>query len=143
MIPIRVRDEPGRDGLIPGAERADPMTMDQHNSSAPSARRSSYLNAVLTVIAVLMAITLLDRHVAPALWTGPSSAMAQPGSGEEGGTDGTGLISAGEQRKQMLAELRRMNMKLDKIETKINAGVSVKVTDMPALKLPEGGKSGG
>ena len=48
-----------------------------------------------------------------------------------------GLSNALEQRKQIIAELRTLNARMERIESKLAAGLNVKVTDMPALKLPD------
>lgn len=91
-------------------------------------RRLGYQNAALTAITILLGLNLVNGGGGV---TTPSSASAQPDS------DTGGLISAGEQRKVMIAELKAMNGRLERIESKLAAGgVNVKVTDMPALKLP-------
>lgn len=98
-------------------------------------RTRGYTNGVLTVIAVVLglnvAVNLGDsRSILPA-------AAAQP-TGPEG--PDTGLISAAEQRKVMIAELRRLSVRMERIEAKLNSGLSVKVTEMPAMKKDEGDK---
>jgi hypothetical protein len=98
-------------------------------------RRTGYTNGVLTVIAVLLGL-----NVAVNMGETPSvlpAAQAQPADPE--GPD-TGLISAAEQRKVMIAELRRLGARMERIEAKLNSGLSVKVTEMPALKKDEGDK---
>jgi hypothetical protein len=91
-------------------------------------RRLGYQNAALTAIAALLGLNLVNGGGI----TAPSAASAQPENEGMGG-----LISAGEQRKVIIAELRGIGGRLDRIESKLAAGgVSVKVTDMPALKLP-------
>jgi hypothetical protein len=87
-------------------------------------RRNGYQNAMLTAIAVILALGALDRGL-----TDPSPALAQQP------TEG-GLTNRLEQNKQIIAELQKMNSKLDRIESKLSSGLSVKVTDMPAMKLP-------
>jgi len=98
-----------------------------------ASRRSGYQNAMLTAIAVLLALGVIDRHAgsrdAISGLTEPAQASAQQPS------DG-GMTNRLEQNKQMIAELQKMNGKLDRIESKLSSGISVKVTDMPALKLP-------
>jgi hypothetical protein len=91
-------------------------------------RRLGYQNAALTAIAILLGLNLVNSGGV----TAPSAASAQPENESAGG-----LISASEQRKVMIAELRAIGGRLDRIESKLAAGgVNVKVTDMPALKLP-------
>jgi hypothetical protein len=91
-------------------------------------RRLGYQNAALTAIAVLLGLNLVNGNGV----TAPSSASAQPENESVGG-----LISASEQRKVMIAELKSISSRLERIDSKLAAGgVAVKVTDMPALKLP-------
>ncbi len=45
-----------------------------------------------------------------------------------------------EQNKQIIAELRAIGSKLDRLEAKINSGVNVKVTSMPAIQVNGGEK---
>jgi hypothetical protein len=59
-----------------------------------------------------------------------STAFAQP-SGEEG------LVSAAEQRKVMIAELRSLSSRIERVESVLAKGISVKVTDMPPVKLAD------
>jgi hypothetical protein len=113
----------------------------------------AYLNGVLTVIACLLAV-----HVASSGAGLSSAASAQVagtrgsdrggdkvgfiGAGDEGGEGGSsGLVSAADQRKQILAELQRIGSKLDAVDAALNKGLNVKVTDMPAMKLPAADKA--
>jgi hypothetical protein len=89
-------------------------------------RRVGYQNAVLTAIAVLLALGLVDRQSGGRMLE-PAAASAQP----EGG-----LSNALEQRKQMIAELRAMSGRLERIESKISGGLDVRVKDMPPIKFP-------
>lgn len=96
-------------------------------------RRSGYLNAVLTAIAVLLTLLVVDRHAGPGI-TGAALAQGQP---EDPSSSAQAMVSAAEQRKQMIAELRRIAGRMERIEAKLNAGLTVKVSEMPAAK-PEG-----
>jgi len=58
---------------------------------------------------------------------GPPQAAAQASESGE-------LANALQQRKEMIAELRQLNAKLDRLDASLSKGV--KVTEMPALKLP-------
>jgi len=100
-------------------------------------RRTKYLNAILTVNALLLTALVADRLLGGdqsgrAAAGSPAPASAQPDTG-----DGSGMLSGAEQRKQQYMEMKKMNAHLEKIEAKLNAGVSVKVTEMPELKLPK------
>jgi hypothetical protein len=100
-------------------------------------RRIKYLNAVLTANALLLSALVADRllggdqgGIGGALSPAPASAQPETDSGG-------GMLSGAEQRKQQLSEMRKMNSHLEKIEARLNAGLSVKVTEMPELKLPK------
>ncbi len=90
-----------------------------------SLRRGGYQNAMLTAIAALLALGVIDRHAGSG-----DAALAQPSG------NGPGLTNQLDQNKQMITELRTLNGKMDAIVAKLNSGLSVKVTEMPALKLP-------
>lgn len=96
-------------------------------------RRTGYQNAVLTAIAVLLALGLIDRRSGGGI-VELASAQAQPGDPDHGG-----MTNELEQNKQIIAELRLMNGKLERLESKISAGLSVKVTSMPAIQVNEAG----
>lgn len=90
--------------------------------------RTPYRNAVLTGIAIMMAMLVADRAgVAP----GPAAAHA---SGEQQPERGT-LMNAADQRKQMIAELARLNQAVSRLEAKIAKGLEVRVTDMPEVRV--------
>ena len=108
-----------------------------------------YTNGVLTVVGGLLALNLVAGHHFRGTDLGPSIAQASAAQPESYRRDGSaerpaahmdptegGLISAAEQRKLMLAELRTLNARLASIETKLGAGVNVTVTDMPAIQWP-------
>jgi hypothetical protein len=98
-----------------------------------NADRRSYANAALTVIALFLGVIAVDRVTASAPVAGAQQRAGQPSSEP---TEG-GMISAQEQRKQMIAELRGMSQRLDRIEGTLSKGISVKVTEMPELRLPK------
>ena len=87
-------------------------------------RRFGYQNAVLSAIAVLLALGLIDRRSGGEATSLPSAHAQQPDQG--------GMTNALEQRKIMIAELKNMTSRLERIESKLSAGINVKVTSMPA-----------
>lgn len=111
----------------------------------PNPRRAlSYLNSVLTVIAVLLAVLVLSQYgTATSAQSGvvtlkggsPSSGSAVDPDDDGPGPDGR--VSAAEQRKTMISEMRTMSKKLDQVADLLAKGISVKVTSMPELKLPK------
>ncbi|MEM9066346.1 MAG: hypothetical protein AAGB51_12745 [Planctomycetota bacterium] len=84
---------------------------------------------LLGAIALLLGLNLISNGSTPV--PGPSEARAQNESRKGGG-----LISAATQRKQMIEEIRRMNSAIQALDAKINAGLNVRVTDMPEIRLP-------
>jgi hypothetical protein len=106
-------------------------------------RTQGYRNTVLTAIAVLLALNLLAG-----LDAGPSETLAQtravsgPGRAAEAAppiddeSTPSARISAAEQRRTMIQELRGMSQRLDRIEAAMRAGLNVRVTEMPELRLP-------
>lgn len=94
------------------------------------ARRNGYQNAVLTLIAAFLGLGLVERSGSPAL--PESAANAQPTIDPDQG----GLSNKLEQNKQIIGELHGIAGRLDRIESMLSRGLSVKVTDMPPLKMP-------
>lgn len=104
----------------------EPTTNAAPNAPAQHASRT-YLNVVLTAIALLLAV-----HAIKPEGSWGSTAMAQPGETRE--EPANERISAAEQRKQIIAELRTLGRKLDKVDGMLTKGI--KVSEMPELKLP-------
>lgn len=93
-------------------------------SNAP--KSNGYLNAILTANAVILGIVALNGVAGP---TGlERTAQAQASGSEEAPS---GMLSAAEQRKQMISELRGMSQRLEKIEGQLGKGV--KITSMPPI----------
>jgi hypothetical protein len=95
-------------------------------------------NSALTVVAALLGVIAVQNAAGP---TAPSTASAaQPGAqfagaGPESDPDeGAGRVSAAEQRKTIIAELRTISRRLDQLESQLAKGI--KVTEMPEIKLP-------
>ena len=88
-------------------------------------RERSYLNTIMTVIAVLLAVIAFDLVVGtPA----PSEAMAadRPASTTHG------LINPAAQRQEMLVELRRLNGLMNEFKSSLGGTIDVNVIRMPA-----------
>lgn len=114
-----------------------------------------YTNGVLTAIAALLGLNLagqaLDRghslapeagiaHAQPEQYRRDGAATPRSLSVSTDPTEG-GMISAAEQRKLMLAELRTIVTRLSSIEQTLGSGISVTVTDMPPVEM-QGGQAG-
>lgn len=104
-------------------------------------RKDGYRNGVLTLIALLLGVMVLGQGA------GPSEAGAQVAhaGGDPTRPEGGGLISAAEQRKHILSEMRAMRAQMDAIQSTLSKGLSVKVTEMPEIRLPkdQSGPAGG
>ncbi len=99
------------------------------NRSNPNS--SKYMNSVLTVIAVMLGLIATERFFGSSA-TG-QTAMAGPS--EDNGN--VGLINAADQRKQIIAEVKSMNAKLDKMQGSIKSPRPVKVLEMPAIRVED------
>jgi len=99
-------------------------------------RPGTYTNALLTLIALLLGVALMQRAGPEEAGAGPGAAMAalEPPAGPG---RGTGLISAADQRKIMISEIRRIGSRLERIESALSRGISVRVTELPRA-APEG-----
>lgn len=92
-------------------------------------RDARYRDGVLTVIALLLGVLVIQG-------SGSDMSLTSTAHANQPGSD-SGLVSASEQRKIIIAELRRMGTRLERMEAKMNAGLTVKVTEMPPIKLPK------
>lgn len=93
-------------------------------------RKPTKTNAVLLAIIGVLLIALVARP--------DSLAFAQSGDPV---TDPP--FNATEQRRAMILALQQMNTRLAAIETKINTGLTVKVTEMPPVVIKESAKKDG
>jgi hypothetical protein len=112
------------------------MQHDAQQNHIPTAHAGrTYTNAVLTGIGVLLGVIALNVSGAGSART----ADAQVGvvGQRPAAVQTDGLVSAAEQRKQIHAELRAMNEKIDRIQTTLEKGLNVRVTSMPAGDSPE------
>lgn len=105
-----------------------------HNTTRPTNGRG-YLNAVLTANAVLLGVIALGGLGVNVGFSSVSNAQTGVGEGSDS------LISAAEQRKQMITELRAVTARLDKIDATLAKGVNVNVKNFPANFGKDGDKS--
>lgn len=89
-------------------------------------RNPTKVNAILLAIIGVLALALVARG------PGSGAAWAQPGQ-----PTNDPPFNAAEQRKQMLLALQQMNTRMQAIENKLNAGLTVKVTEMPPVVIKE------
>ena len=112
---------------------ADAATAPQNAPLHPGRQPRLYGNVVLTAIAALLGVIAFDPLRSGA---GPSlSAPAQAQSARIDEPDeGAGRISAAEQRKVMIAELRTLSSRLERVEAVLQKGLNVRVTEMPEMR---------
>lgn len=107
----------------------------------------AYTNGVLTVVAAILAGHMMspafgDGGVVGVGGGGGGGAPAPARSGGSMPVNGSNesdmgdRISAAEQRKMMIAELRNISARMDRIEAKLSEGINVRVTDMPPIQFP-------
>lgn len=89
----------------------------------------------------LAALTLVGLGLVLGTVMQPQSASAQGQVGIVGGagsgaaaSETQGMISAADQRKAMIDELRTLNSRMDRIEGLLSKGLTVKVSEMPAMR---------
>lgn len=114
------------------------MSATHTNASSPSAREQSMLSRGLAVVALVGLGTVLGSMLS----TQPSTAHAQVGIvGGVGNTpaagENQGLVSAADQRKTMIDELRAMSSRMERLEALLSKGLTVKVSEMPARERGE------
>lgn len=102
------------------------------SDSIPNAGGRTYTNSVLTVVAVLLGFNLLARSGDRPAFVGVSEAQVSTLD------DTGGRISAAEQRKQIIAELQNVGRRVEHLESMLSKGLSVKVTEMPAVRMAGG-----
>lgn len=94
---------------------------------------------LLTAIALMLGVLVMDRIDGRGVEGRGTPAMASSEQPESTGT----LISAGEQRKQMIAELRVISQRMDALDRRLSKPLPVKVLEMPTQKekpAPAGGQ---
>ena len=88
--------------------------------------RSQKTNQLLTVAVVLLALLV----VRPADFGAGSAEAAAPARSST-------PFNSGAQREKIVSALRAVEQRLDRIERKLNAGLEVRVTEMPQVKIAE------
>lgn len=112
-------------------KRTDCRTdIDVMNTQRHVARRPDPSTVLMAVIAVMLGYLVLDRVDARGV-SGRGAAAVASGSQPDGQS---GLISAADQRKQMIAELKLISQRIDAVERRLAKPLQVKVLEMPAQK---------
>lgn len=103
------------------------------STQRPTLLARTYTNLVLTAIAVCLGvIAFAQSSAAPAAVAQEASQVGIVGGGSASTESAAaGLINAAEQRKTMIAELRALGSRMERIEAALAKGINVKVTSMP------------
>ena len=94
-------------------------------TTQPAIGSLRYTNIALSAMGIMLTLLVADRFVGVTATGGMSVAQAAP-------EEMTERANALEQNKQMIAELRAINTKLEKLSSSIKSPMPVKVMEMPA-----------
>ncbi|HYE63904.1 MAG TPA: hypothetical protein VD997_18075 [Phycisphaerales bacterium] len=102
------------------------MSTTNTNTTAAERNQRRTTNALLAAIACILGYNALNQAGVSTV----STAYAQQGGDE-------GMVSAAEQRKVMISELRNLSSRMERLESTLARGVNVKVTDMPPVRMAD------
>lgn len=106
-----------------------------HGNATGSRQLGGYLNGVLTAIALLLVVAVVQRSIG---LPGPSEAAAQRTAADRSSVRDNSskeifFPNASEQRNRMIAALEGIDARLKSIESRLaKAPLEVKVVEMPA-----------
>jgi len=115
--------------------------------TGPTRQQRLFTNTILALIAGLLFAMMLDRgqgslisqanaqHQPVQTVRGGSSGGSNSASNDEPG-EGTERVTAADQRKVMIAELRSLNARMEHVESVLSKGLTVKVSEMPPMQFP-------
>lgn len=98
--------------------------MSAHTTSTAVPHRNA-TPIMLGVIAALLGLNLVAT-----VMVGPG-ALESRALAQQDDPNPTGFVAAAEQRKQMIAELKVLGARMERIEAAMKAGINVKVLSMP------------
>jgi hypothetical protein len=114
----------------------DPRSKVESSQQVPSAGpvRSRLTLSTLAPAGLVVAAIFVGSHAASQQ---PSSAFASVEAQEQASVPAgrTPPFNSAAERQAILLQLTQINEKLTRVEAKLNAGVSVKVTEMPAITV--------
>jgi hypothetical protein len=121
------------------AQQLPSTTSHPQGQQLPQRGGRLYTNVALTAIAGLLAIQVLAPGAGSQLVPESPRAYGQVGTQmaaavdepQRQSVDGT-LVSAGEQRKQMIAELRGISQRMERLESAVRGTLTTKVVELPA-----------
>src|ERR1051325_664878 len=114
------------------------MSTSPTQTNAPTRRQRMFTNTVLTLIAGLLLAMMLDRGQGSLIPLAEAQHQAQPRTGGDDG-DGAERVSAAEQRKVIIAEMRSLNSRRENMEAVLRKPRTVKVTEMPPVQINDKG----
>lgn len=110
--------------------------------SAPSLPRGTTLLAVMAaLLGVNLLVVTLAGNAARDIGLAPAAAYAQPSTSRDTKITNDPPFNAAEQRRRMIEQLEQLSVRLAAIESKLDKGLSVKVTEMPPVKIASMPKS--
>ncbi len=125
-------------------------TTTQPAYAGPTRQQRLFTNTILTLIAGLLLAMMLDRGQGSLIsqanaqhqpvqtvrgGSGNSNASSNAGSNDEPGDEGV-RVTAADQRKVIIAELRSLNSRMEHVEAVLSKGLTVKVSEMPPIQFP-------
>jgi hypothetical protein len=99
-------------------------------SPAPAVHHRNATPILLGVIAALLGLNLVTT-----VMVGPG-ALEPRAVAQNEDPNPTGFVAAAEQRKQMIAELKNLAARMERIEATMKSGINVKVLSMPETAAP-------
>ncbi len=102
-----------------------------NQQAIPVQSRGRYTNGLLTVIALLLGVAVLQNGSGqPVMPESASAAFAQPQRGS-GTSKSVPTFNAAAQRKQIINELKVLQRSVASLEKKLSGGLKVTVTNLP------------
>ncbi len=102
------------------------------NTSATNPRANGYRNGLLTAAVALLAVIAMNN-----LSGAPAGALAADRQ-TPGADSAPGFPNAAEQRARMIAAMERLDLRMQKIETRLTSGpLEVRVVEMPEVTSAE------
>lgn len=100
--------------------------MDNARTIGAPSKRGMYLNMALTANALLLGLLVVGGPRA-----GESSPLESAANAAQPADERSGLVSAAEQRKEMISELKNLSARVASMEKAIKGPIAVKVVEMP------------
>ncbi len=116
--------------------------------TGPTRQQRLFTNTILTLIAGLLFAMMFDRgqgslisqanaqHQPVNTVRGGSSGSSSSSASNDEPGDATERVTAADQRKVMIAELRSLNARMEHVESVLSKGLTVKVSEMPPMQFP-------